>query len=135
VKSALPSPRPPEDAARVYAIGSLEAIIADVVRRTIQEVLREERTHTPTEQAPRRAEDVYVTVHEAAEIARVGDATVRRWQKLKFLGRYRAGRQNRVKLSELHAFLARENVSTPDLDVRRKARDILAGRRTAREDR
>ena len=73
---------------------ALRALLADVVRQ----VLREERPPpTPSE---------YVSVADAARRAAVTPQTIRTWMSAGRLGRYQAGRELRVKTSELEELLS-----------------------------
>lgn len=86
---------------------ALDTLLRSIVEETVRDTLRKERP--PSE--PER----YLPVAEAARLASVTPATIRTWIDAKYLGRYRAGRELRVKASELDAYLARTDVGqSPD---------------------
>lgn len=98
---------------------ALRAVIADVVRR----VLREER-------APPPAGAEYLSVADAARVAAVTPQTIRAWMTAGRLRRYRAGRELRVRRTELDELLAAapagdDELLSPELaavrDLRRKS--------------
>lgn len=74
---------------------ALRELVEDATRR----VVREELSREP-------GRDRYLPVAEAAEIAGVAPDTIRSWIGQGRLGRYNAGREIRVRRSELDAFLA-----------------------------
>jgi excisionase family DNA binding protein len=73
----------------------------------------------------------YVTVKEAAAIMSAHPATVRRLIADGKLGRYSVEGQLRVKLAELHTYLAREG-RTEQLDIEGRALEILGAGDRAR---
>lgn len=81
----------------------------------------------------RSSNDVYLTPEQAARVAGVTAPTVRSWVKAGSLNRYMAGREMRIKSSELEAYMAGHHVSAPtDADLDSKAISIvsrLGGRR------
>ena len=96
---------------------ALQSLIADVLRR----VLREEGRAVAS--APER----YVSVGEAARRIDVAPATVREWIGQGRLGRYNAGRELRVKVSELDAILTTP-LDAPDRSPEEEARLFLERR-------
>lgn len=75
---------------RVIVVGEDELL--ELVRRVIRDELGQR--------------EGYISVREAAEVARVHPSTVRTWQREGHLPVHRAGRRVRVLLSELRALLA-----------------------------
>ncbi len=121
-----PAPEP-----RAYPEGTLEGCLREMLREMLREVVREEIAAHRAEPAPEGGGE-YVPVHVAAGVVGVDPATIRRWQKSGAIGRYKAGRENRVKLSELHAYLARDARPDESPDVDALARRILADGRLDR---
>jgi excisionase family DNA binding protein len=84
---------------------ALVKLVEDAVRRALKE------------HVPQTTEDIYLSVARAADVAEVNPATVRKWVEEGRLGRYRAGRELRVKRSELDRLLAtgwaEEETDTP----------------------
>jgi excisionase family DNA binding protein len=106
---------------------ALREIVAEEVRRVLREELQERG---------RPVSDVeFLPVAEAAARVAVTPATIRVWMAQGRLGRYRAGRELRVRISELAALMQSSansntgnlNESTPEeeaelyLDRRRRA--------------
>lgn len=74
-----------------------ERVLRDIVAEELRRVLREERSA-----GARPANDVeYLPVAEAAARAAVAPATIRVWMSQGRLSRYHAGRELRVRVSEL----------------------------------
>lgn len=114
---------------------SCKPSLEDVLRNVVRDVLRDEipAAVNAAIQASRSCEapaeaDVYLTVERAAEIASVHSQTVRKWQRKKLLRLYHAGAAPRVRLSELHAFLARDQHDAGRVDLDERARGILSRR-------
>jgi excisionase family DNA binding protein len=102
----------------------LRDLLVDVVSEALRQVLVPQLA--PPAAAPSPQAEEYLSTAQAAAIAGVQAATVRRWMKRGLLPRHRAGRLERVRRDELHAYLAR--VSTPTdggIDVDAKADAIL----------
>ena len=76
-----------------------ENALREIVESAIRRVVREELTREPSR-------DRYLPVAEAAEIAGVAPDTIRAWIGQGRLGRYNAGRELRIRRSELDHFLA-----------------------------
>jgi excisionase family DNA binding protein len=99
---------------------ALRALIEEVVRK----VVREEAVPGVA------AQEHYVSVAEAARRIDVASATIREWIQQGRLGRYHAGRELRVRLSELQALVTqggRKTEPTPE----EAAREFLARRRAS----
>lgn len=76
-----------------------------------------------------QATDVYLSPVDAGRIAGVTPAMIRGLVQAGRLGRYRAGREMRVKASELEAYMAGRDVDTPsDDDIDNRAISILSRR-------
>ena len=98
-----------------------EAGLRALIEEAVRKVVREERAPGLS------ASDQYVSVAEAARRIDVAPATIRQWVQERRLGRYHAGRELRIRLSELQALVARpEQVSQPTPEE--AARDFLARR-------
>lgn len=80
---------------------SIEETLRAIIREELQRALRE--LH-PADQAP--ASDRYLPVPEAASIAAVHADTMRAWLKAGRLPAHHAGRELRVRLSDLERFMA-----------------------------
>ena len=80
----------------MFDANAFRAMLADVVR----EVMREDFA--------RPAAEEYLSVARAAEVADVTSGTIRTWMGEGKLGRYRAGRELRVKRSDLDRLLRGE---------------------------
>lgn len=68
----------------------------------------------------------YVTVKEAGRIMTAHPVTVRRLIADGKLGRYSVEGQLRVKVSDIHAYMARAGHASPTLDLEERARALLS---------
>ncbi len=68
----------------------------------------------------------YVTVKEAARIMAAHPVTVRKLMADGKLGRYSVEGQLRVKVSDIHAYMARAGQSSPTIDLEERARALLS---------
>lgn len=103
-------------------------VIRSAVRASVQELKGElvgVLTTRSTSPAGTRRE--YVSVTEAAEIAGVHPSTVRKLIASGKLGRYSVEAHVRIKIADLHAYMAREPRPGPPLDLDRRAAEILGG--------
>lgn len=89
----------------------LKALIMDAVR----EVLKEH---------PRAGSDDYLSIADAASVAAVTPKTVRAWISEGRLRRYHAGRELRVKRSDLDAALASADCPDPHEEALRLVRSL-----------
>ena len=78
---------------------TMRAAIRDVVREEIRSALAERRSVSSVE-------DAYFSVEDAAAFAAVHPDTLRAWIKAGRLPEHRAGRELRIRRSELRRFLA-----------------------------
>ena len=105
--------------------------LRELMENAVRKVLREERSRT---RAPSAADDVFLSIGEAARLASVAAGTLRAWISSGKLRRYSGGRVLRIRRSELLEFLERggqERVRSPsDLSP-----EELADRDHARERR
>src|SRR5688572_2471450 len=92
--------------ARMFDDRALRALLFEVVRQ----VLREER--------PKLEPSEYLSVADAAEWAAVTPQTIRTWMGAGRLGRYRAGRELRVKAKEPEELLKRVEAEGAGLEAR-----------------
>ncbi len=106
---------------------SMAEEIRAIVREEVRAALREALADVGRALTPVPAEDGYLSVEKAAELAEVHPDTIRGWVKAGRLPRHHAGRELRVRRSELHAFLsaAPNERATPEVE----AAGILARRR------
>src|SRR5260370_39708751 len=77
---------------------------------------------------------IYVTVRIAAEMMTAHPSTVRKLLSEGKLGRFSVERQLRVKVSDIHAYMAREVGVPPAIDINERALVIL-GQSRAKNDR
>lgn len=93
--------------------------IEQTIRALVVDVVRDELARMKTSSA---ALDVYMTVAEAAELARVAPATIRKWLRAGRLVRHSAGADARVKRSDLERLLrspGKPSQLTPEQMARR----------------
>jgi excisionase family DNA binding protein len=86
----------------------IECVIREAVRTSIREELRAALGELKASTAPA----AYLTIREAAELARVSCDSLRRWIGAGRLTARRAGRELRIERSALEAFLS-ENIAAP----------------------
>lgn len=87
---------------------------AESLRDLVRDVVREELARALTE---RDAPAEYLTVAQAATVARVARGTIRRWVREGRIAEYRAGRVVRVRRDELDRLMRgqrRANGLTPE---------------------
>ena len=96
-------------------MSAFESAFRAMMREEMHIVVREELRAFSAEQSPANATvargvpaDGYLSVEEAAELARVSKNTIRAWVKDGKLPRRMAGRELRVRRDELHQLLAAE---------------------------
>lgn len=75
----------------------LETQLRELIVTVVREELARQRPAAPVE---------YLTVRQAAELARITTGTIHRWLKTGKLPRHNAGRAVRVKRSDLERLLA-----------------------------
>jgi len=99
---------------------AIREAVRDVVRQELQIALRElSLSVAPSHEEPTD----YLSIAEAAMLAKVHPATVRAWIREGRLQGCRAGRYHRIKRADLHAFLSSLPTSSQfDLDA--KAREL-----------
>jgi excisionase family DNA binding protein len=86
---------------------TIEDTIAAVVEAKVRQVVREELRAALAEVGQRRGDDCFLSIARAAELADVHPDTVRGWVRGRQLPEHRAGRELRVKRSELERHLNR----------------------------
>jgi len=96
----------------------------DVLRRALPGLVAEMRTIL-AEETGEKGGATYVTVKAAAEMMGAHPATVRRLIAAGKLGRYSVESQARVKVSDIHAYMAREGCSSPTVDLEARALAIV----------
>jgi excisionase family DNA binding protein len=104
--------------------GALRALVSEEVRRA----LREELARAP-------GQDEFLPVTDAARIAAVHADTIRAWIAMGRLVRYSAGRELRVKRSDLEAFLRSGPAADTDISPEQAARRFIAQRGPRRRPR
>ena len=111
-------------------IPSIEQILFDGMRRVVREelqVLLATRSVNDTPAPPLSAG--YLSVAQAAGVARLHHGTIREWIKNGSLRAYRAGRVYRILRSDLDARLTATAADPTSADVAEKVASILAKRR------
>lgn len=108
---------------------ALRTLLADVVREQLRLALGDDlptrlREATSTDAPP--PDDGYVSMQRAAEIAQVNPNSIRNWIRRGDLREYRAGRLVRVRLAELHRYLARPPETTTAVNAEQDVRRMLA---------
>jgi excisionase family DNA binding protein len=106
-------------------LSSRGALVSDRIKTDLREVVREELSVLLRGDAPKT--DKFMTAEEAAEVAAVDPATVRRWVNRGELPGHYAGRLLRVRLDELRAYLSRDRSTGEPVDVDRRVAEILGG--------
>jgi excisionase family DNA binding protein len=96
----------------------------DVLRKALPALVAEMRAIV-SEEAGAKGTPTYVTVKAAAEMMSAHPATVRRLIAAGKLGRYSVESQARVKVSDVHAYMAREGCSSPTVDLEERALAIV----------
>lgn len=96
----------------------------DVLRRALPMLVTEMKAML-SEDAGEKGGPTYVSVKAAAEMMSAHPATVRRLIAAGKLGRYSVESQARVKVSDIHAYMAREGCSSPTIDLEERALAIL----------
>ena len=115
---------PEGDAVNLFDEGALRALVSEEVRRA----LREELSRMPSQ-------DEFLPVTDAARIAAVHADTIRAWIAMGRLVRYSAGRELRVKQSNLESFLRAGPATDGDISPEQEARRFLAQRGPRRRPR
>ena len=100
------------------------AMAEDVLRRALPTLVADMRAIL-AEESSEKSGATYVTVKAAAEIMNAHPATVRRLTAAGKLGRYSVESQARVKVSDIHAYLAREGRLSPTVDLEARALAIV----------
>ena len=98
---------------------ALRAFLVDVIRQVVREevqLAKQEAALAPVEPP---AHDAYLTTADAARLVSVTEPTIRRWVASGDLKAYRAGRQYRIRLSELHQTIERTTNPAPQNRVDR----------------
>ena len=96
----------------------------DVLRRALPSLVAEMRVILAEETGQKEAA-TYVTVNAAADMMSAHPATVRRLIAAGKLGRYSVESQARIKVSDIHAYMAREGCSSPTVDLEARALAIV----------
>jgi excisionase family DNA binding protein len=109
----------------VAALSSRAGLASDRLRTDLREIIREELAVLIGERAPQA--DRLMSADEAAKVAGVASATVRRWVYRGDLPGHYAGRLLRVRLDELRAFLSRDRSTGEPVDVDRRVAEIMGG--------
>lgn len=111
---------------------SIEELIRDAVRSEIRRTVEELRPAiadavqgAAAKVGPSHAPPHYVSAREAARIMGAHPATVRKLVTEGKLGRYSLEGQLRVKVSDVHAYLAREGPASPTINLDERALELL----------
>jgi excisionase family DNA binding protein len=102
----------------------LTRAVKDAVRESLEELRPVLAAAPPT--APTAGLPTYVTVKEAARIMSAHPVTVRRLIGEGKLGRYSVEGQLRVKVTDIHAYMARSGQGSPTIDLDERAKQLLA---------
>lgn len=106
--------------------------IDELLTRTVKEAVRaslEELKPVLAGGAPAptaQPSPTYVTVKDAAKIMSAHPVTVRRLIGEGKLGRYSVEGQLRVKVTDIHAYMARSGPGSPTIDLDERAMQLLA---------
>lgn len=109
---------------------TFEAVLFDGLRRIVREELQVLLATPPgndTTLPPAPAD--YLSVAQAAEVARLHHGTIREWIKDGSLRAYRAGRVYRILRADLDARLTAKAADPTSADVAERVASILAKRR------
>jgi excisionase family DNA binding protein len=110
---------------------SLDELLARTVKAVIRESLDDLRPAIASAlkdagAGQDRTSPTYVTVKEAARMMTAHPVTVRKLIADGKLGRYSVEGQLRVKVSDIHAYMARAGQSSPTIDLDERARALLS---------
>ena len=110
----------------------IERVIAEIVRKSVREAVSELQGELvaavrEARVSPASYGQEYITVKEAARIMGAHPSTVRKLVAAGKLSRYSVEGQLRIKVADLHAYLAREPQPGPPIDLDRRALEILSG--------
>jgi excisionase family DNA binding protein len=111
-------------------VDGIQGLIAETVRNAVREAVRDlqgEATGVQREEVPPRAGPEYVSVKEAGRIMSAHPSTVRKLVAAGKLGRYSVEGQPRVRVAELHTYLARETRHGAPVDLDQRALEVLRG--------
>lgn len=124
VAAALQAPRSFEDLLREIVRLALRDELTALLRAELPAAVRAVVGTGKAAQAP--ADTEYVSASRAAEIAGVRPAAIRSWVDSGELRGHHAGRLLRIRLDDLHAYLARqrERANAP-VDLDHRARELL----------
>ena len=108
-----------------HGAASVTATVDEAIRAAVRDAITRELRNPPSTSAIAVAPAVdseYVSAARAAEIAGVRPATIREWVSRGRLPSHRAGRLVRIKIDDLHRFLAggREQANVVDIEKRRR---------------
>jgi excisionase family DNA binding protein len=93
----------------------------DVLRSALPILIAEMRATLAEEGSEKGGPATYVTVKSAAAMMSAHPATVRRLIAAGKLGRYSVESQARVRVSDIHAYMAREGAASPTVDLEARA--------------
>jgi excisionase family DNA binding protein len=110
-------------------VDGIQGLIAETVRNAVREALRDHEADVAGGQTdvPVGPRPEYVSVKEAARIMSAHPATVRKLVAAGKLYRYSVEGKLRVRVAEVHAYLAREPQAGAPVDLDRRALAILGG--------
>jgi excisionase family DNA binding protein len=118
-----PGPRARVGSIDVAIRDAVRDVVREVVRDEVRRVLREELANLTTQ--PSANDGGYLSIAEAANFAKVHEATIRAWIGKGSLRGFRAGRHHRVHRSDLDRFLA-SNSAGGDVDLDARASRLAA---------
>jgi len=113
---------------RDAACSVVEEVVEPIVKKLLPFIVPEMKSILEA-QAAAQGTAVYVSIKRAAEIMDAHPATVRRLIREGKLAPYFLKSEKRVKVGDVHAYMAREGASSPIISVDERARAIMSGRR------
>src|SRR5579872_3733959 len=105
-------------------MNSLSSLVREIVR-ALPKIITEVRRVIDADE--RNCAGMYVRAQTAAEMMSAHPSTVRKLVAERKLGRYTVEGQLRIKVSDIHAYLARKGgAASPTIDINERALAILS---------
>lgn len=105
----------------------VEEAVEPIVKKLLPVIVSEVKSILEA-QGIARETAVYISIKKAAEIMNAHPATVRGLIREGKLGSYSLKSEKRVKVSDIHVYMAREVASSPIISVDERARAIMSRR-------
>ncbi len=110
-------------------MSTVDQLLFEGIRRVVREEVRAAlHDHGPPSEPIVLAETEYLSVAEAADLARLHHSTIRQWIKEGSLKAYRAGRVYRIRRDDLQAKLTSKPAEPTDAMIKERVAAILAKR-------